>query len=204
MMVSANFTSSTMQSVVGTDAALVRSVVNTYVQPGDLDAGGPERRSSHGARSRLRAAWSDGPRSCASSFAARTGRSSSVTGPTSAGCPPARRTSSGRRPTGGTISAGIANVDQSEAVGPALSTSSVLREYFPLQADGRVQAVVGVWRDAVPILAELDDCAATSSIATLIAALVAAFVLFLVFRSAQGRITRQTRRPRSMRPDATR
>ncbi|HEY8819545.1 MAG TPA: hypothetical protein VIM25_12105, partial [Candidatus Limnocylindrales bacterium] len=32
MIVSTNFTSSTMQSVVGTDAALVRSVVNTYLQ----------------------------------------------------------------------------------------------------------------------------------------------------------------------------
>ena len=41
VMVSENFTSSTMQSVVGTDAALVRSVVNTYVQQGDLDPTGP-------------------------------------------------------------------------------------------------------------------------------------------------------------------
>ena len=45
-MVSANFTASTMQSVVGTDAALVRSVVNAYLEAGDLDVTGPtpERR----------------------------------------------------------------------------------------------------------------------------------------------------------------
>jgi diguanylate cyclase (GGDEF)-like protein len=93
---------------------------------------------------------------------------------------------------GGTIAAGIASVGQSEAAGPALPTSSVLREYFPLQAGGRVQAVVSVWRDAVPILAELDRLRRDVVVTTLLAALVAALTLFLVFRSAQGRITRQT------------
>ena len=32
----------------------------------------------------------------------------------------------------------------------------VLREYFPLVTDGEVRAVVGVWRDAAPILASLE------------------------------------------------
>jgi len=72
----------------------------------------------------------------------------------------------------GTISAGIASVGESEAVGPGLSTSSVLREYFPLQANGRVQAVVGVWRDATPILAELDRLRRDVVVTTLVAALV--------------------------------
>jgi diguanylate cyclase (GGDEF)-like protein len=49
-----------------------------------------------------------------------------------------------------------------------------------------------VWRDAVPILTQLDEVRRNIVIVTLSAALVAAFVLFLVFRSAQGRITRQT------------
>jgi diguanylate cyclase (GGDEF)-like protein len=68
----------------------------------------------------------------------------------------------------------------------------VVREYFPLRLDGTVVGVVGVWRDAVPILAQLDEVRRNIVIVTLSAALVAAFVLFLVFRSAQGRITRQT------------
>ena len=41
MLVSSNFSTSTLSSVVGTDAALIRSVVNTYVSPGDIDADGP-------------------------------------------------------------------------------------------------------------------------------------------------------------------
>jgi hypothetical protein len=32
----------------------------------------------------------------------------------------------------------------------------VVREYFPLITDGQVRGVVGVWRDAAPILATLD------------------------------------------------
>ena len=73
-----------------------------------------------------------------------------------------------------------------------LATSTVVREYFPLSLDGKVVGIVGVWRDAVPILAQLDEVRRNIVIVTLSAALVAAFVLFLVFRSAQGRITRQT------------
>ena len=48
MLVSSNFSTSTLSSVVGTDAALIRSVVNTYVSPGDIDADGPTatRRAS--------------------------------------------------------------------------------------------------------------------------------------------------------------
>ena len=90
------------------------------------------------------------------------------------------------------IAAGIVDVGLSEAVGPTLGTSSVLREYFPLQADGRVQGVFAVWRDAEPILAELDRLRRDIVMTTLTAALVAALALFAVFRSAQGRITRQT------------
>jgi diguanylate cyclase (GGDEF)-like protein len=80
----------------------------------------------------------------------------------------------------------------SDATGPALSTATVLREYFPLSLDGQVVGIVGVWRDAVPILAQLDEVRRNIVIVTLSAAVVASFVLFLVFRSAQGRITRQT------------
>ena len=45
----------------------------------------------------------------------------------------------------------------SDATGPVLPTATVLREYFPLSLDGQLVGIVGVWRDAVPILAQLDD-----------------------------------------------
>ena len=52
--------------------------------------------------------------------------------------------------------------------------------------------VVGVWRDAVPILDRLDAMRREILIVTLSAGAVAAAVLFLVFRSTQARLTRQT------------
>jgi diguanylate cyclase (GGDEF)-like protein len=191
MMVSANFSASTLQSVVGTDAALVRSVVNTYVTPADLAPAGP----SAARRAELE-----------SSFASLLRRAEILRVELRA--PDGRIIASDRPDVGGLqapmsadfrgavegqlIAAGISDVGTSEAVGPALGTSSVLREYFPLQANGRVQAVVGVWRDAVPILAELDRLRRDIVASTLTAALVAACALVVVFRSAQGRLTRQT------------
>jgi diguanylate cyclase (GGDEF)-like protein len=49
-----------------------------------------------------------------------------------------------------------------------------------------------VWRDAVPLLARLDGVRRDVITVTLTAALVAAIVLLLIFRSAQARLTRQT------------
>ena len=191
MLVSSNFSTSTLSSVVGTDAALIRSVVNTYVSPGDIDADGPTatRRASLEADLarlvrraeilRVELRRPDGT-IIASDRA-------DVSGLAAAGSPDFRAAAEGQ-----TIAAQIADVSVSEAAGPPLSTPSVLREYFPLEADGRVQAVVGVWRDAVPILAELDRLRQAIVITTLTAAIVAAIALSLVFRSAQGRISRQT------------
>jgi diguanylate cyclase (GGDEF)-like protein len=53
--------------------------------------------------------------------------------------------------------------------------------------------VVGVWRDAAPILTTLYSVRQNIIILTVSAGLIAAVVLYLVFRSAQARITRGTR-----------
>jgi diguanylate cyclase (GGDEF)-like protein len=191
MMVSQNFTSSTMQSIVGTDAALVRSVVNTYVQAGDLGADGP----STARRAELEADFARLVRR-AEILRVELRRPDGtvivsdrpdVTGLTTAPSAEFRAVVDGQG-----IAAAFTTLETSQAAGAPLTSPSVLREYFPLQADGRVQAVLAVWRDAVPILAELDRLRQDVVIATLVAALVAAVALTLVFRSAQGRITRQT------------
>jgi diguanylate cyclase (GGDEF)-like protein len=79
------------------------------------------------------------------------------------------------------------------AAGPGtLPAVPLLREVFPLVQGGAVLGVVVIWRDATPILAELDSVRGDLIVVTFSAALVAAAVLTLVFRSAQGRITRQT------------
>ena len=74
-----------------------------------------------------------------------------------------------------------------------LGIASVLRERLPIRdVDGQVKGVVSVWRDAGPILARLDALRFEVVTVTLSAALVAAVLLFLIFRSAQSRLTRQT------------
>jgi diguanylate cyclase (GGDEF)-like protein len=71
-------------------------------------------------------------------------------------------------------------------------TDSILREAWPITTDGTVYAVVLVWRDAVPIFATLDESRLRVVAITLSAALVTAVLLYFIFRSAQGRLSRQT------------
>ncbi|MEO5940367.1 MAG: GGDEF domain-containing protein, partial [Candidatus Limnocylindrales bacterium] len=73
-----------------------------------------------------------------------------------------------------------------------LGSPTVLREYLPISAGGSVRAIVGIWRDGVPVLARLDGVRREVVAVTLSAACLAAIVLFLIFRAAQGRLTRQT------------
>jgi diguanylate cyclase (GGDEF)-like protein len=74
-----------------------------------------------------------------------------------------------------------------------LDSAWVLRERLPItDVDGTVVGFVGLWRDGVPILARLDEVRRDVLVVTLSAALAAAFLLFLIFRSAQARLTRQT------------
>lgn len=93
---------------------------------------------------------------------------------------------------GGTPTATFVQPATSEALGPALTSESLLREYLPLKSGDRVLAVVGLWRDGQPVSARLGSVRQDVIVVTLTAGMLAAFVLFLVFRAAQARISRQT------------
>jgi diguanylate cyclase (GGDEF)-like protein len=69
---------------------------------------------------------------------------------------------------------------------------TVLREYLPLRRGEQTLLVMAIWRDAGPILAQLDDLRRDVVVVILTAALIAAAVLYVVFRTAQATITRQT------------
>ena len=88
--------------------------------------------------------------------------------------------------------AGIVAPGTDGSVGPALTNRNILREYLPLVAQGKVWAVVGLWRNADPIFASLDATRTSIIAVTLTAAGVIALVLFVMFRAAQARISRQT------------
>src|SRR4051812_38700454 len=57
------------------------------------------------------------------------------------------------------------------AAGAALGTPQVLREYLPLQVGGSVVLVAAVWRDAVPILTQLDALRRDVVVVTITAAI---------------------------------
>lgn len=73
-----------------------------------------------------------------------------------------------------------------------LPTDAILREYLPIIDRGQVVAVAAVWRDAAPILAQLDAGRIHVVAITLTAALISLVLLFFVFRAAQQRLSRQT------------
>jgi diguanylate cyclase (GGDEF)-like protein len=78
------------------------------------------------------------------------------------------------------------------APGAAFETSSVIREQLPLSIGGRPALVVSLWRDAAPIIGQLENLRRDVVIVTLTAAVIASVTLYLVFRGAQGRLRRQS------------
>ena len=189
-MVSASYSQTTLQSVVSTDAALIRSFVNGNIEPSDVGATlSAERRAELESRIRLLVAQTE---ILHVEIRRPDGTVVVADRPAAAGsmAPSTKdfRAAIDER----TVAASFSDAATSEAAGGTPETTDVLREYFPLLADGAVQAVVGVWRDAVPIFHELDELRTNIVVTTLTAALVAAFVLWMVFRSAQRRISRQT------------
>ena len=79
-----------------------------------------------------------------------------------------------------------------EATDAPAASYPLIREFLPLIAGGQTEAVVAVWRDARPVLAELDTTRREVILVTLSAALVVAVLLHLVFRAAQRRLNRQS------------
>jgi diguanylate cyclase (GGDEF)-like protein len=191
VMVSTHFSTGTLNSIVSTDSALVRAFVGSFVSPDDFGPAGLPTERQAALERQLRTLVAPGT-ILRVEVRRPDGSVVFADDPVVHGSTPAPSDAFTRAGIGSSAIVDIVGVGASEAAGPVLPTSTVVREYFPLNVDGTVVGIVGVWRDAVPILAQLDEVRRNIVIVTLSAALVAAAVLFLVFRSAQGRITRQT------------
>ena len=192
IMVSAQYSTSTINNVIGSDTALVRLFVTGALSPDDVGPSGPDPERLTALEQRLKTLLAPGKivhvevrLPDGSVIASDRAESRGTVAPITADFATALE--------GRTATAGIDVSAQSEAMGPALRPTSVLREYFPLVTDGGVMGVVGVWRDAGPILTQLDEMRRNVVLLTLSAGLIASAVLFLVFRSAQKRISQQTR-----------
>ncbi|MBA2718100.1 MAG: diguanylate cyclase [Chloroflexi bacterium] len=189
VIASTHFSTATLNHTVGTDATVVAGYVNERLLPTDL-AGGP---ISAGHATELREGIGE--------FISRRGiLHAEVRTPdgtiiaSEAGALGVRGVASDSdwdTALRGEIGVSILDAGPS-ASGIDLGTPSVLREIFPLRRDGRVVGTVAIWRDAAPIIKAQGEVRRDIVLVTITAAFAAALVLFLVFRSAQARISRQT------------
>jgi diguanylate cyclase (GGDEF)-like protein/putative nucleotidyltransferase with HDIG domain len=186
-LVSLHFSTAAINTAVAGDVAIVRAFVNDGLAAADLtDAADPARvEGLDGLLGTL--ATNAGIRRLEVRDPAGAIRLSSATGDATADTaivPPDAVALDGA--AAGTAQATILDT-------PAGDGSQVLRALFPLLDEGgQTRAIVGVWRDAGPILAPIGDLQRDMLIVTLAAAAVAGAVLYLAFRSAQTRISRQT------------
>ena len=192
VLVSLNVSTNDLNTIVASDAATVRAVLNDSVQLRYLDpATGPTVAERTALEVKLAALMGptdivrvelrrlDGTVVAAS----EGGVAGASVGPTGAMA----------AAIGGRTSVEVLAGSEAGAAGPApLPASRVIREFLPVSADGRVRAVVGIWRDAAPLLGRLDQARRDIVLVTVTAGIIAALLLGLIFRAAQARLTRQT------------
>jgi diguanylate cyclase (GGDEF)-like protein len=191
-MVTSHFTAVTMQAVVDGDLASVRRIASASAEDGglaatDLAIGAsvdPVRRAALEANLAVIVGGEGGVRHAELRRADGTLLATVPTEPDVA----VPATAFTARPEAAIVPGADADVPLAD-----LDSPWILRERLPItDTAGTVVGFVGLWRDGVPILDRLDEVRRDVLIVTLSAALVAAILLFLIFRSAQGRLTRQT------------
>ena len=81
-----------------------------------------------------------------------------------------------------------------DGAGTMANPSGMVQEFLPIEdGNGEVLAIVAMWRDAADLMARLDATRRDIMLVTLAAAVLLAGLLFLVFRAAQARLSRQHR-----------
>lgn len=190
VVVSSQSSATMLNAVVGSDAATVRGFVNGYLVPADLVPGGLSASRAAALRTQVRTIVAAGQilhvelrLPDGTVLLSDTGDLEGVHVVLTPDLIVAAQ---------GTVTAGFHPVADAESVGPALAANDVLRAYFPVEVDGKVVAIVGIWRDAAPILGDLDRLRRQVMLITLFAGALAAVALYLVFRAAQSKILRQT------------
>jgi diguanylate cyclase (GGDEF)-like protein/putative nucleotidyltransferase with HDIG domain len=193
-VVTLHLSSATLNAAVSDDGSRVQSFVNgkkVQLQAGDIDSDGPsatriaalqdelEGLTERDGIVRIQVLAPDGRILLSAPSSLRGARLTGAPGFAVAltGSPSVALLDPGDRPDGD----------------PAgLPAGGLVQEYLPIISDnGEVLAAVGVWRDAAPLLARLDAARRDIVIVTLAASTVLAAVLFIVFRAAQRRLTRQ-------------
>ncbi len=193
VMVTVYSSTSTLNSILASDLATIRGFVYQGLDPRILEPGGLSSQEqaaldgligtikSKGEILRVELRLPDGRVLAASDSASTGGRVA----------PSVEFT---RALADGNAQVALIEAGAAEAApGSAFESQQLLREYLPLKLGEEVVLVVGVWRDAVPLLGRLDDLRRDVVLVTITAALIAALTLYAVFRAAQARLGRQAR-----------
>jgi diguanylate cyclase (GGDEF)-like protein len=191
-MVSMHFSAATLNDVVGSDSATIRAFVNAHLNASFLEgaASGPSAAQLTALDKQLGTLTAAGE-ILRVEIRLPDGRVIASDDPAAAGTV-APADESFALAVGGQAQAAVVPVAEANAGSAVHAEDRLVREYLPISTGGQVRAVIGIWRDAAPVLQRLSDVRRDVVVVTLSAALVAAALLFLIFRAAQGRLTRQT------------
>ena len=189
IMVSTYASSSTLAAVYESDVATVRGFIHDGLD--GLDVRAPDPRTVRRIDGYLATLLAKGGIVHAE-IRGTDGRviaSSAESGST--GTPTAGLTPDFTAAVAGSPRVGLQPAGSAEAIGVTLP-ETVVREYLPLRYGDETVLVIGLWRDAAPVLAQLENLRRDIVAVTLTGAVIAGIVLSLVFRGAQRRINRQT------------
>jgi diguanylate cyclase (GGDEF)-like protein len=191
ILVSLHVSTNTMNTIVASDAATIRAVLEDSVELADLDPNvGPSAVQRAALEAQLAALT--GPAEILRVELRRLdGTIVAASQPGLAGTATASGDAMASAVAGQTMVGILAASDATAGPGE-LGSDTVLRELLPISADGSVRGVIGIWRDAVPLLQRLDAVRRDAVVVTVMAGIVASLLLYLIFRAAQGRLTRQT------------
>jgi diguanylate cyclase (GGDEF)-like protein/putative nucleotidyltransferase with HDIG domain len=192
VLVSFDYSAASLNATVGSDGATVRTFVRSLLRESDLAADVAATRAA-AIEAQLAGLLEDG-HLVRVEVRGIDGTVLYASEPGLRGMPTDATTESFATAVGGRVEPTFVGAGEAtEAAGPALAPATVLREYFPLlDASGRTRAVVALWRDGGPLLAQLDSVRTQVVAVTLSGAAIVAILLWLIFRAAQSRITRQT------------
>jgi diguanylate cyclase (GGDEF)-like protein len=188
---SAQLSTAILNSVISRDASLVELFVNGNLLASDLDGDGPSQ-SRELELSRLLKSLTTSDGILRIEIRDESGRVLASNDGDAAGLTANASSDMLAALAGQPRAAVLGEGDRNEAVGPALPATPLVREFLPIvDSAGKPIAVVALWRDAARVMANLDATRRDIMAVTLAAGLLLALVLFLVFRSAQARLSRQ-------------
>lgn len=188
VLVTADSSAAIINSTVGSDAATIRSFVTLNLSPDDLDGTLPEKRQRVLQQGLQLLTGQDGLLEAV--LLMPDGTVLVASDPQLVGMEAGRTAGLVDTLEQQTVSASLVTASLSGVLRP-LPATDLIEAYFPIIADGRTFAVAAIWRDAAPLIAQLEQSRIRIVAVVLAAGIISLALLSFVFRAAQERLSRQ-------------